>query len=81
VIDREGPTPVYVQLAEIIAARIAAGTYAVGRPIPSEIHMQQEFGVARDTARAAVALLRTRGLVVTVRGKGTYVAPPASAAP
>lgn len=75
-IDREGPTPVYVQVADVIAARIAAGTYAANRPIPSEIHLQQEFGVARDTIRAAVGLLRERGLVFTVRGKGTYVGQP-----
>jgi DNA-binding GntR family transcriptional regulator len=72
-IDREGPTPVYVQVADVIAARIAEGTYVANRPIPSEIRLQQEFGVARDTVRAAVGLLRTRGLVFTVRGKGTYV--------
>lgn len=73
-IDREGATPIYVQVADLIAARIAAGTYAPDRPIPSEIHLQQEFGIARDTVRAAVGLLRDRGLVVTVRGRGTFVA-------
>jgi GntR family transcriptional regulator len=75
VINREGATPIYVQVADVIAARIASGEYAPDRPIPSEIHLQQEFGIARDTVRAAVGLLRERGLVVTVRGKGTYVGP------
>ena len=32
-----------------------------------------EFGVARETARRAVTLLREEGLVVTVPGMGTYV--------
>lgn len=58
----------------MIAARIADGTYAPDRPIPGELRLQQELGVARDTVRAAVAILRERGLVVTVVGKGTYVA-------
>jgi GntR family transcriptional regulator len=75
-IDREGPRPVYVQIADVIAARIRSGQYPVDRPIPSEIHLQQEFEVARDTIRAAVGLLRDRKLVHTVRGKGTYVGQP-----
>jgi GntR family transcriptional regulator len=80
VIDRESATPIYVQVADVIAARIASGEYAPDRPIPSEPRLVQEFGVARDTARAAVALLRERGLVLVVRGKGTYV-PPSPATP
>jgi DNA-binding GntR family transcriptional regulator len=75
VINRESATPIYVQVADVIAARITDGTYLPDRPIPSESHIQQEFGIARDTVRAAVGVLRERGLVVTVRGKGTYVVP------
>lgn len=70
-----------MQVADVIAARIASGEYLPDRPIPSEIHIQQEFGIARDTVRAAVGLLRERGLVVTVRGKGTYVLPTGTNAP
>ena len=33
----------------------------------------QLFGVARDTARRAVQVLRDEGLVVTVPQRGTYV--------
>lgn len=76
VIDRESATPVYVQVADLIAARIADGVYAPDRPIPSEPQVVQELGVARQTVRKAVEVLRDRGLVVTVRGKGTYVVPP-----
>jgi len=49
---------------------------ANGRPIPSEVQLQQEFGVARGTARKAVPALREAGRVHTVIGKGTYVGPP-----
>jgi DNA-binding GntR family transcriptional regulator len=31
--------------------------------------------VARGTARKAIALLREQGLVVTVKGRGSYVNP------
>ena len=35
----------------------------------------QEHGVARGTVRQAIETLRTEGLVVTIRGRGTHVAP------
>ncbi len=73
-IDHEGATPVYVQVADVIAARIERGDLVPNRPIPSETAMQQEFGIARGTARKAVDVLRERGLVVTVRGRGSFVA-------
>ncbi|WP_430791315.1 GntR family transcriptional regulator [Actinoplanes sp. G11-F43] len=72
-IDHEGPTPLYVQVADAIAARISAGDLLPNRPIPSENQLVQEYGVARGTARKAIQLLRERGLVVTVVGRGTYV--------
>lgn len=74
-IDPDGPDPVYQQVAAIIARRIRAGELHPDRPIPSETHMVQEFGIARGTARRAVAVLREQGLVRTVMGRGTYVLP------
>jgi DNA-binding GntR family transcriptional regulator len=73
-IDRLGATPVYVQVVQIIRARIESGKLKPNRPIPSEAQMEQEFGIARETARKAVALLREEGLIVTVRGRGSFVA-------
>ncbi|MDG4783405.1 GntR family transcriptional regulator [Micromonospora sp. WMMD961] len=72
-IDPLSPTPMYVQLADVIAKRIEAGELQPRRPIPSESTLQQEYGVARGTVRAAVRLLRERGLVMTVPQRGTYV--------
>ncbi|MEV1288040.1 GntR family transcriptional regulator [Micromonospora sp. NPDC049679] len=72
-IDPLGPVPVYQQLAEILAGRIERGELQANRPVPSETQLQQEFGVARGTARRAIAVLRERGLVFTVAARGTYV--------
>jgi DNA-binding GntR family transcriptional regulator len=71
--DPLAPIPRYRQIAAILRARIEAGELQPERPIPSEAQIEQEFGVARATARHAVAVLRDEGLVVTVPGMGTYV--------
>jgi GntR family transcriptional regulator len=73
--DPLAPVPRYRQIAEIIAGRIERGEIEPNRPIPSEAQVMQEFGVARDTVRHAVEVLRERGLVTTVPGLGTYVRP------
>jgi GntR family transcriptional regulator len=72
-VDPMDPTPLYEQVANEIERRIEAGVLAPGQQIPSELSMQQEFGVARGTARKAVEVLRERGLVVTIPQRGTYV--------
>ena len=75
-LDPDGPVPLYTQLADVLRAQIAAGELVAGRPVPSELSLQQTYGVSRDTVRHAVEVLRAAGLVVTVRGKGTYVTGP-----
>lgn len=73
VVDPESRLPVYVQVAGILAARIRAGHYQYDRPIPSETQIQQEWGVARATARKGIRLLADAGYVETVTGRGSYV--------
>ena len=74
-VDPQSATPVYVQVADILRSRIQSGQLLPDRPVPSETQLQQEFGVARGTARKAIALLREQSLVVTVKGRGSYVHP------
>jgi GntR family transcriptional regulator len=74
-IDLDGPEAIFKQLAKVLAARIAKGTYEVNRRIPSEAELREEFGVGRTTARAAVTLLVEQGLVEPRQGKGVYVLP------
>jgi GntR family transcriptional regulator len=74
-IDRESGVPLYRQLADILRSRIDSGTYAPGKLLPSETHLQQEFELARDTVRAALDILRDEGRVRTYPGRGTSVVP------
>ncbi|WP_245783119.1 MULTISPECIES: winged helix-turn-helix domain-containing protein [Amycolatopsis] len=73
---KPGDTPgyVYEMMAEHLAARIEAGELPPNTALPSERRLAQEYGVSLGTARHATRLLRYRGLVVTVRSKGTYIA-------
>lgn len=75
IVDPQSATPVYVQVADILRARIESGQLQPDRPVPSESQLEQEFGIARGTARKAIAVLRDEGLVITVKGRGSYVNP------
>ena len=74
-IDPLSPTPLYVQLADLLQGMIERGEIEAGKPLPSESYLQQEYGLARGTVRAAVRTLRERGLVATMPQRGTYVLP------
>ena len=74
-IDPTAPKLVYVQVADHITARIEAGELAPGARLPAERDLATEYGVAYDTIRRATALLRDRGLIITIVGRGTYVTP------
>jgi GntR family transcriptional regulator len=65
--------PVYKQLADIIRRRIRNGELPPGSLVPSEATLQQEYGIARDTVRRAMGVLRDEGLIVTAPGKGSFV--------
>jgi DNA-binding GntR family transcriptional regulator len=70
----DSPTPIYVRVADWIEARIKAGELKSGSRLPPERELAQDTGVAYDTIRRAAVLLRERGLIITVHGRGTYVA-------
>lgn len=67
---------VYEQVADHLALRITAGELAPGSRLPPERELADEYGVAYNTLRKAIAELRDRGLVITLRGHGNYVAKP-----
>lgn len=72
-INARGPEPPHRQIAAWLRGRIQSGAYGDGVPLESESWLVEAFGVARDTARRAIAVLRDEGLVYTVPHRGTYV--------
>ena len=53
--------------------RIQDGTYPPSSKLPSIPALMEEFAVARDTVRDAIARLTNEGLVTPLRGVGTVV--------
>jgi DNA-binding FadR family transcriptional regulator len=61
-------------VAHELLVLILGGHLAVGERLPSERQLAARFGVSRPTVREALGVLEARGLVVTRKGSGTFVA-------
>lgn len=73
-IEWRSNAPKWVQVAEVLKARIADGTYPVDEPLPSQHALVQEFEIAPNTAQKVLTRMREDGLAYVVRGVGTMVA-------
>lgn len=68
------PVPLYVQLKDLLRARICDGTYAPHAQLPPESGLGAIFGVSRITVRQALSDLQREGVIFKIPGKGTFVA-------
>lgn len=64
----------YMQVVDDISGRISGGDLAPGARLLSERALADHYGVSYGTVRRAMEVLRERGLVRTVHGRGTFVA-------
>src|SRR6516164_4241386 len=74
-LDQGSPTPLYLQLADQIRARIGDGLIKVGDALPSERELSLTGGISRVTVRKALDTLLREGLLSRRHGSGTYIAP------
>lgn len=72
-IEHDGAVPVWVQLTDILRARIESGELASGKLIPSIRSLCQQYEVADGTVKRALAKLREEGLADSIPGRGWYV--------
>lgn len=61
------------QIAETLAAMIAAGELKPGERLPAERVLASRLEVSRPSLREAIQKLNSKGLLDTRRGGGTYV--------
>ncbi|MFF5315574.1 MULTISPECIES: GntR family transcriptional regulator [Streptomyces] len=65
--------PKYQRIADDLKAAIESGQYGPGDRLPGESALAEQYGVATLTARQALKILRTEGLVETKKGAGARV--------
>lgn len=56
-----------------LARDIDEGKYVAGDLLPSEKMLTEKYGVSRETARKALAILTDRGYIQRIMGKGSLV--------
>ena len=69
----KGRIPVYRRIADELRTAVVSGELADGDQLPGENTLMERYGVARATARQALAVLINEGLAVARRGSGVYV--------
>lgn len=65
--------PIYLQIADQLIKQINDGTLPAGSMLPTEIELQEQFGVSRVTIRKSMKILVDKDLLYRLRGSGTYV--------
>jgi DNA-binding GntR family transcriptional regulator len=71
--DYADPRPAYLQIADDLRGQIEAGKYGPGDRLPSNRLMSEQYGVAAETLRQALDVLRGEGLIATQSTRGTFV--------
>lgn len=59
--------PVYLRMADELRR-----AYEPGVQLPSVPKIAEEWGVAKETARSAIDVLRNEGLIASWQGRGTF---------
>lgn len=72
-LDREAPVPLHAQVSEQIRARIVSGEWPPHYRLRSEPELAADLSISRGTLRRALSTLIREGLLVQVRGRGTFV--------
>jgi DNA-binding GntR family transcriptional regulator len=62
-IDKENPSPCYIQLKESLSAKVERGELKPGEQLPSEPELCQVFDASRRVIRQALQEMAYEGLV------------------
>lgn len=68
-----GSVPLYMQIKELLIAKIGKGEWSPGSIIPSEIQLALQLGVSQGTVRKAITGLVENNLLIRRQGRGTFV--------
>ena len=74
IIRNEGDTPIYEQIVTQVKGAILTGERAAGEALPSMRLLARELRISLITTKRAYEELEREGFVVTVPGRGSFVA-------
>ncbi|WP_167859429.1 GntR family transcriptional regulator [Paenibacillus cymbidii] len=72
-LDKNNPSPLYVQARDWIKSRIAAGEWQENGKLPNEDELAVTLGISRGTLKQAIRKLIEEAVLVQIQGKGTFV--------
>jgi len=72
-IDILSKSPVYKQIIDQVTDKIDAGELMVGDQMPSMNVLAEDLQVSKETIKKAYSILRHRGMIESIQGKGYYV--------
>jgi GntR family transcriptional regulator of arabinose operon len=75
-IRTDSPTPIGSQLRELLLQEIRNGRFPLGKRIPSERELAENYSISRASVRESLAQLVSEGILFRAVGKGTFVSQP-----
>lgn len=69
----KGSISLYMQIRDLLIAKVGKGEWLPGGIIPSEINLAQELGVSQGTVRKAITELVENNVLTRRQGRGTFV--------
>ncbi|MDN5211740.1 GntR family transcriptional regulator [Fulvivirgaceae bacterium BMA12] len=73
-INAKSRIPKYQQIVNSIVHNIEKGRLDMGQKIPSINEVSEEYYLSRDTVEKAYSALKQKRIIVSVKGKGYYIA-------
>jgi DNA-binding transcriptional regulator YhcF (GntR family) len=73
-IDENSRVPKYRQIVDSIIDNISIGNFKINDKIPSINSFSEEFYLSRDTVEKAYNILKKEKIIISIRGKGNYIA-------
>ena len=74
-IDVTGRTPIYEQIRRGVCSEITRGVLKENDQIPPSRILAQQLGLNPNTVAKAYQMLERDGIIYTVAGRGSFVAP------
>jgi DNA-binding transcriptional regulator YhcF (GntR family) len=72
-LEPDNARPASQQIANVLRAAILTRRFAPGERLPSQNELAERYGVARETVKVALRILRDERLVVSRQGSGAFV--------